>query len=81
MRMKLARNYNYSTHSDASSLRDLGTIPLPEPQAPDSSLLELVRVAGRTQSISEEEDLLLEQPNANSPGAREREEVGSLLQL
>ena len=39
MRMKLARNYNYNTHTDASQLRDIGSAPAPAPQDTNASLL------------------------------------------
>jgi len=45
MRMKLTRNYNYNTHTDASHLRDIGSIPTPAPQDPNASLL-LAKVGG-----------------------------------
>ena len=74
MRIKLVRNYNHNPHTDASQLRDVGNVRPLQPQ-PDSSILGRVRVEGRTVSVGEEDDRLLEQlwSDANSPGTREIE--------
>ncbi len=67
MRRKLARNYNFDRHLDASHQRDLGSAPpAEEPQATDTTLLSLARASGRSASVQEEEDLLLEQLWLNS---------------
>ena len=73
MRMKLARNYNCNKHTDASQLRDLGTV-LPSQPQPDSSLLERLKVTGRSPSLGEEEDHLEQlAADVNSPGTLEIE--------
>lgn len=76
MRMKLARNYNFDRHLDASHQRDLGTSLPVEPQATDTTLLSLARASGRSASLQKEEDLLLEQlwSNATAEKHEVREE-------
>lgn len=76
MRMRLARNYNVNKHTDASQLRDTGTVlaSKPEPTTADTSLLS--KLTAKRESIAsfvDEEDALLEQiwSDASSPGARE----------
>lgn len=77
MRMRLARNYNYNTHEDASKLRDTGQ---------SSTILdnvkadpELLAKVSRMSTISaDEEDVLLEQlwSDANSPAVVEEASTG-----
>lgn len=80
MRMRLARNYNFNTHVDASNLRDIGNVPftMSDSLTAGSELLAKVVVRRRTSSIgsvftSEEDDYLLDQAwsDANAPGVRE----------
>ena len=51
--MRLARNYNFSTHEDASKLRDLGSKPIDkqEPKSEGSELLAKVSVEALTNSL------------------------------
>ena len=77
MRLRLNRNYNCNQHTDASQLRDTGTIVSvePEPIPADATCL-LSKVTAKRDSIVsffEEEDVLLEQlwSDANSPGVRD----------
>ena len=73
MRMRLARNYNFDTHEDASRLRDTGLSSDSFPSKEKSNTQLLAKVTKRQSSSLEEEDVLLEQlwSDANSPALRE----------
>lgn len=78
MRMRLARNYNYNRHEDASRLRDTGS-QTPTKDKADTELL--AKVTKRASAISlEDDEVLLEQlwTDANSPAVRERAELEEL---
>ena len=49
MRLKLSRDYHGNRHSDASHMRDIGTIPdvrlAQEPTSADTALLSLVKAS------------------------------------
>lgn len=61
MRMRLARNYNYNRHKDASNLRDTGQSPSSTPLKEKAESELLAKVTKRTSASLEEEDFLLEQ--------------------
>ena len=79
MRMRLARNYNFNTHVDASHSRDVGSVPLTMDESLTAGSELLAKVVRRRSSsissvlVSEEDDYLLDQAwsDANSPGVRE----------
>ena len=74
MRMRLARNYNFTRHEDASKLRDTGLTSAQTPSK-DKAAAELLAKVTKRPSIAslEEEEVLLEQiwSDANSPAVRE----------
>ncbi len=62
MRMRLARNYNYNTHEDASRLRDTGQLGgTQDDMKADSELLAKVSKRKSSSSLVEDEDVFLEQ--------------------
>lgn len=68
MRMRLARNFNFTRHEDASKMRDTG-MSLDQTPTKDQAAAELLaKVTKRTSSAYEEEEVLLEQlwSDANS---------------
>ena len=73
MRMRLARNYNYNTHEEASKLRDTGLTQEYTPYQKNADTELLAKIGKRTSTSIEEEDVLLEQlwSDANSPAMRE----------
>ena len=81
MRMRLARNYNFNRHEDASRLRDTGESLSQLPKHEESQSRLLAKVTKRDSLISlEDEEVLLEQlwADANSPAVRERAEFEEL---
>ena len=72
MRMRLARNFNFTRHKDASKMRDTG-MTLDHTPTKDQAAAELLaKVTKRTSSSYEEEEVLLEQlwSDANSSSLR-----------
>ena len=60
--MRLARNYNYNTHEDASRLRDTGQSGNSQDNVKaDSELLAKVTKRSSSSSLVEDEDIFLEQ--------------------
>ena len=55
MRLRLLRNYNFSTHADASHLRDIGSAPdlAAEKISADTALLSLVKVSSRNAYVNQ----------------------------
>lgn len=73
--MRLARNYGYNRHEDASKMRDTG-LTLAQTPTKDKAAAELLaKVTKRTSTSLEEDDVLLEQlwSDANSPAVRDME--------
>lgn len=81
MRMRLARNYNFNRHEDASNLRDTG-LTVAETPSKDTAAKELLaKVTKRSSTSWEEEEVLFEQlwSDANSTAIREEgEESGGV---
>ena len=79
MRMRLARNYNYNTHEDASRLRDTGQSgDTRENLKADSELLAKLHKRNSS-SLLEDEDVFLEQvllSDENSATVNEEESEG-----
>ena len=79
MRMRLARNYNYNTHEDASRLRDTGQSGnTQENLKADSELLAKLHKRNSS-SLLEDEDVFLEQvllSDENSATVNEEESEG-----
>ena len=61
MRMRLARNFNFTRHEQASKLRDTGHSSSQHLNQPEEGAELLAKVAKRMSTSLEEEDVLLEQ--------------------
>jgi hypothetical protein len=84
MRMRLARNYNFNRHEDASHLRDTGQT-VAETPSKDKATELLAKVTKRSSTSWDEEEVLYEQlwSDANSPSIRPEggEELGGVASI
>lgn len=74
MRMRLAKNFNFNRHEDASMLRDTGLATVTQTPSKDTAATELLaKVTKRSSTSWEEEEVLFEQlwSDANSPAVRD----------